>query len=357
MAMDARKQRILEAIVALYANDGEPVGSGLLANYFDMALSSATLRNEMAALTKLGLLEQPHTSAGRVPSAKGYRYYLDNLLTDDQPLDRVTRARVDAVFASLDHEPEKLAQGAAKALAAISGCTAAISTPCAEDLCIAHYEVVQVGRSAAAVLAVTTAGYVRTRVARVRTGLSRENAAALAALLNRNLTFVAPVDLSPRLLAELCSQIGPELVPVVSAAAAILQDSTTPHVYLGGEQYLLDWPQLEGKVGSILSLLNDEEEAARLIAPPAERKESVLLGEDIEPQIPGLCIVSDRYLVGGGLWGSVALIGPTRMPFQKLMPLLHAFADHLGEGMSGRQKDTPQAAAPRRTVIYKEDLE
>ena len=191
MTMDARKQRVLQAIVALYGLEGEPVGSSVLANYFDMAVSSATLRNEMAALTKLGLLEQPHTSAGRVPSAKGYRYYLDNLLTDDQPLDRVTRARVEAVFASLDHEPEKLAQGAAKALAAISGCTAAVSTPCAEDLCVAHYEVVQVGRSAAAVLAVTTAGYVRTRVARVRTGLSRENAAALAALLNRNLTFVA----------------------------------------------------------------------------------------------------------------------------------------------------------------------
>ena len=83
----------------------------------------------------------------------------------------------------------------------------------------------------------------------------------------------------------------------------------------------------------------------------------MLLGEDLEPQIPGLCIVSDRYLVGGGLWGTVALIGPTRMPFQKLMPLLHLFADELGEGMSGKQKDTPQMAAPRRTVIYKEDLE
>ena len=325
MTMDARKQRVLQAIVALYGLEGEPVGSSVLANYFDMAVSSATLRNEMAALTKLGLLEQPHTSAGRVPSAKGYRYYL--------------------------------AAGAAKALAAISGCTAAISTPCAEDLCIAHYEVVQVGRSAAAVLAVTTAGYVRTRVARVRTGLSRENAAALAALLNRNLTFVAPVDLSTRLLAELCSQIDPELVPVISAAAAILQDSVKPHVFLGGEQYLLDWPQLDGKVGDILTLLNDEEQAAGLIAPPAERSESVLLGEDLEPQIPGLCIVSDRYLVGGGLWGSIALIGPTRMPFQKLMPLLHYFADQLGEGMSGKRKDTPQAAVPRRTVIYKEDLE
>ena len=213
------------------------------------------------------------------------------------------------------------------------------------------------GRSAAAVLAVTTAGYVRTRVARVRSGLSRENAAALAALLNRNLTFVAPVDLSTRLLAELCSQIDPELVPVISAAAAILQDSVKPHVFLGGEQYLLDWPQLDGKVGDILTLLNDEEQAAEIIAPPADRSESVLLGEDLEPQIPGLCIVSDRYLVGGGLWGSIALIGPTRMPFQKLMPLLHYFADQLGEGMSGKRKDTPQAAAPRRTVIYKEDLE
>ena len=294
MTMDARKQRVLQAIVALYGLEGEPVGSSVLANYFDMAVSSATLRNEMAALTKLGLLEQPHTSAGRVPSAKGYRYYLDNLLTDDQPLDRVTRARVEAVFASLDHEPEKLAQGAAK---------------------------------------------------------------ALAALLNRNLTFVAPVDLSNRLLAELCSQIDPELVPVISAAAAILQDSAQPHVFLGGEQYLLNWPQLEGKVGDILTLLNDEEQAAHIIAPPADRSESVLLGEDLEPQIPGLCIVSDRYLVGGGLWGTVALIGPTRMPFQKLMPLLHLFADELGEGMSGKRKDTPQMAAPRRTVIYKEDLE
>ena len=215
-----------------------------------MAVSSATLRNEMAALTKLGLLEQPHTSAGRVPSAKGYRYYLDNLLTDDQPLDRVTRARVDAVFASLDHEPEKLAQGAAKALAAISGCTAAVSTPCAEDLCIAHYEVVQVGPERR-----RRAGghHSRLRPHPCGEGPHRDfpgkTPPALAALLNRNLTFVAPVDLSSRLLSELCGQISPELVPVVSAAAAILQDSTTPHVFLGGEQHLLDWPQLDGKVG------------------------------------------------------------------------------------------------------------
>ncbi len=355
MAMDERKRRVLQAIVALYGLEGEPVGSSVLANYFDMAVSSATLRNEMAALTKLGLLEQPHTSAGRVPSAKGYRYYLDNLLTEDQPLDRAERARVESIFASLDHEPDKLAQGAVRALAQMSGCTAAVSTPSAEDLCIAHFEVVQVGRNAAAVLAVTSAGYVRTRIARVRDGLSRENAAAIAALLNRQLTFVAPVDLSQRLLADICSQISAELVPVVAAAAAILQESAHPHVYLGGEQYLLDWPQLDGKVQTILATLNDEQTAARLITPSSNRM-SVLLGEDLNPQIPGLCIVSSRYLVGGGLYGSIALVGPTRMPFTRLMPLLAAFADELGDGMSGRQKDTPQATAARRAVNYKEEL-
>ena len=330
MAMDERKQRVLRAIVSLYSVEGEPVGSSVLANYFDMAVSSATLRNEMAALTRLGLLEQPHTSAGRVPSAKGYRYYIDHLLDDSQPLDR----------------PDRLAQGAVKALAQMSGYTAAVSTPCADDLCIAHFEVVQVGRNAAAILAVTSAGYVRTRVARVRDGLTREKASQLAALLNRNLTFVAAVDLSRRALADLCSQIEPALVPVVSAAAAILQESATPRVYLGGEPFLLNWPQLEGKVQTILTLLNDEAAAARLIAAPAEGT-SVLLGEDMDPRIPGLSVVSCRYLVGGGLYGSVALVGPTRMPFSKVIPLLEAFADELGEGMAGKRKDAPQAAPYR----------
>ena len=336
MTMDARKQRVLQAIVALYGLEGEPVGSSVLANYFDMAVSSATLRNEMAALTKLGLLEQPHTSAGRVPSAKGYRYYLDNLLTDDQPLDRVTRARVDAVFASLDHEPEKLAQGAARALAAISGCTAAVSTPCAEDLCIAHYEVVQVGRSAAAVLAVTTAGYVRTRVARVRSGLSREKAAALAALLNHSLTFVAPEDLTPSLTASLVLSAGRRLAPVVFAAEALVR--TRPQFYLEGVQYLAKMPDVRTNLGALLEVFSDNE-AARALIEPGSGKVTATLGEDIEPAMPNLCIVSKRYLAGGGLYGTVAVIGSNRMEYEHLIPVLNYFAIKLGQSMSGKKEE------------------
>ena len=239
MAMDARKQRILEAIVALYANDGEPVGSGLLANYFDMALSSATLRNEMAALTKLGLLEQPHTSAGRVPSAQGYRYYLDHLI--DAPsattLSDEDRRHIDDLFACMDAEPEKLVPAAARSLADLTGCAAAATTPQAPDLCIAHFEVVQVGRYSAAVLAVTSAGGVRTRVARVDTGLTRDDAANLAQLLNRGLTFVAPQDLNPMLTASMVLAAGERLAPVVMAACALV--TTGPQACLEGAQLSL----------------------------------------------------------------------------------------------------------------------
>ena len=294
MAMDARKQRILEAIVALYANDGEPVGSGLLANYFDMALSSATLRNEMAALTKLGLLEQPHTSAGRVPSAQGYRYYLDHLI--DAPsattLSDEDRRHIDDLFACMDAEPEKLVPAAARSLADLTGCAAAATTPQAPDLCIAHFEVVQVGRYSAAVLAVTSAGGVRTRVARVDTGLTRDDAA--------------------------CALV-----------------TTGPQACLEGAQYLAKMPDVRQNLGTLLEIFSDNEAAAELIRPEGG-KITATLGSDLDPAMPGACIVSKRYLAGGGLTGSVALIGSTRMEYHRLLPILNYFATKLGQSMAGQ---------------------
>ena len=314
MAMDARKQRILEAIVALYANDGEPVGSGLLANYFDMALSSATLRNEMAALTKLGLLEQPHTSAGRVPSAQGYRYYLDHLI--DAPsattLSDEDRRHIDDLFACMDAEPEKLVPAAAR---------------------IAHFEVVQVGRYSAAVLAVTSAGGVRTRVARVDTGLTRDDAANLAQLLNRGLTFVAPQDLNPMLTASMVLAAGERLAPVVMAACALV--TTGPQACLEGAQYLAKMPDVRQNLGTLLEIFSDNEAAAELIRPEGG-KITATLGSDLDPAMPGACIVSKRYLAGGGLTGSVALIGSTRMEYHRLLPILNYFATKLGQSMAGQ---------------------
>ena len=335
MTMDARKQRVLQAIVALYGLEGEPVGSSVLANYFDMAVSSATLRNEMAALTKLGLLEQPHTSAGRVPSPKGYRYYLDHLLEAPAAiaLSAADRENIDRLFADMDVEPEKLAQSAARALADYTGCAAVATTPQAEDLCIAHFEVVQVGRYSAAVLAVTSAGGVRTRVARVDTGLTRDDAANLAQLLNRGLTFVAPQDLSPMLMASMVLAAGQRLAPVIMAAQALV--TTGPQACLEGAQYLAKMADVRQNLGTLLEIFSDNEAATELIRPEGN-KITATLGCDLDPAMPGACIVSKRYLAGGGLTGSVALIGSTRMEYHRLLPILNYFATKLGQSMAGQ---------------------
>ena len=241
-------------------------------------------------------------------------------------------ARIEASYME-DLSAEKLAQSAARALADYTGCAAVATTPQAEDLCIAHFEVVQVGRYSAAVLAVTSAGGVRTRVARVDTGLTRDDAANLAQLLNRGLTFVAPQDLSPMLMASMVLAAGQRLAPVIMAAQALV--TTGPQACLEGAQYLAKMPDVRQNLGTLLEIFSDNEAATELIRPEGN-KITATLGCDLDPAMPGACIVSKRYLAGGGLTGSVALIGSTRMEYERLLPILDYFAARMGQSMAGQ---------------------
>lgn len=342
MAMDERKQHILRAIVMLYGTDGEPVGSGLLAKHFESSVSSATLRNEMAALTKLGLLEQPHTSAGRVPSAKGYRYYIDNLLGNAPAIDARDKAAIDALFRELDYDPERLAEGAARALAELTGYAVVATTPKSEELCIAHYEVMQVGRYAAAVLGVTSAGGVRTRTAKLDFALKPEDTALLAQTLNKNLTFRNAADIDKAGLHAITQSLGAEgapFYPVISAAYTLLREAGKPSVFLEGQQNLFGYPAQADSFSTLMEFFSDTEAVKRYISPKSERT-TVLLGDDLpDYPMPGFCIMSKRYLAGGGLTGAIAVVGPTRMPYRDLTARLEYFALLLGECMSGRAQD------------------
>ncbi len=339
MAMDDRKQRVLTAIVSLYSNGGEPVGSTLLSRYFDMAVSSATLRNEMAALTKLGLLEQPHTSAGRVPSAKGYRYYLDCLLEQQPVLERQDKALIDGIFRELDYDPDQLADGAAKALADLLGYAVVVTTPRSDDVRIAHYELIQVGRSNVAVLAVTNAGGVRTRVARLDTPVDLTQLQKLSGVLGRRLAFLTGADVTSALLAGIAAELGSagrNLWPIVNAAVTLLQEAKKPRIFFEGQRYLLHWPELASCLPQLLDTLADNTTARAFIRPTASGM-SVRLGDDWEQcPMPGLAVASRRYLAGGGQTGVMAVIGPTRMDYQRILPTLEYFSALLGEGMSGQ---------------------
>lgn len=343
MAMDERKQRVLAAIVSLYAAGGEPVGSNLLQQHFDMAVSSATLRNEMAALTKLGLLEQPHTSAGRVPSMAGYRYYIDHLMSADgrrlQPPPRERRA-IDEAFDNFDYDPERLAKATAKELAKLTGFTAVATTPKSEDVKVAYYSVLQVGRCSAAVLSVSSVGGVATRVAVTKAPIAAAALAEVASLLNRTLCFVAKDDAGQEMQQALWDALGEDknLWPVVAAAVRLLQGAGRGKVFVEGEQNLLSWPEIEPNLHGCLDLLNRHDELQRLVVPKTDRP-MVLLGDDMPGyRMPGVAIVARRYLAGGGLTGAIALMGPSRMNYDKVIPTLEYFAAKLCQAMTGTGK-------------------
>ncbi len=342
--MDERKRRVLSAIVSLYAADGEPVGSNLLRQYFDMAVSSATLRNEMAALTKLGLLEQPHTSAGRVPSMAGYRYYIENLMGQDGQRPQLTdreKQRIDDAFENFDYEPERLAKSAAKELAKLTGFTAVSTTPKSEDVKVAYYSILQVGRCSAAVLSVSSVGGVATRVAVTKQPIDPAQLAQLAKLINSSLCFVAKDDADAELRAALWEALGEDknLWPVVTASVRLLQGAGRGKVFVEGEQNLLSYPEMEPNLHGCLELLNRHDELGRLIAPKNDRP-MVLLGDDMPGyRMPGVAIVARRYLAGGGLTGAIALMGPSRMNYDRVLPTLDYFAEKLCQSMTGTGKE------------------
>ncbi len=334
MAMDERKQRIMMAIVSLYSAEGEPVGSNLLSRHFNMAVSSATLRNEMAALTRLGLLEQPHTSAGRVPTAKGYRFYVDNL-PDGGSLPVAERDKMDEAFRALDYEPERMAQGAAKSLAGLLGYSVLTTTPRADDMVVAHYEVAQVGRYTAAVLAVTGAGGVRTRVAKAEHEMAEDDARRVARALNAHLCFVAAADVDAARIRAVVDSLGAHCWPFVSAALTLLEEAGKPNIYFEGQQHLLHWPELEDSLRPLMELMADPASVGELLRPQGGHTVIQFGDEFPKAPIPGLCIVSRKYLAGGGLSGVIAVVGPTRIRYREVIPKLEYFSELLGQGMSG----------------------
>ena len=336
MPIDDRKQRILLAIVSLYSTNAEPIGSNLLSQYFDMAVSSATLRNEMAALTRLGLLEQPHTSAGRVPTSKGYRYYVDHLLRLPTRLQEEDRLALSRIFQTLDHDPEKLAQGAAAVFAELLKYAVVTTTPRAEDMRIAHFEVLQVGRFTAAVLAVTNAGGVRTRVARVDFELDEEGVSHVAKMLNRSLRFVAEMDVTPRDISSLVDSLGEggsRYWPILSASLTLLSEVGTPSVYVEGHKNLLLWPELEPALHTVMELFTSPKELEEILRPTSAGT-SVLFGDELKKPVPELCIITCPYLAGGGRTGIIAVGGPSRMEMWDVIPKLEYFSELLGKAMS-----------------------
>jgi len=341
MQIDERKQKILATVIRLYSADGEPVGSGLLSEYLDLQLSTATLRNEMAALTKLGLLMQPHTSAGRVPSMHGYRYYADYLMSFE-PLASKDKQLIDEIFTYLDYELERLLQGAAAAFSEITGYTAMVSSPRQPDFGIVHFDVLQVGRYTVALVGVSQNGAVFMRVANARESLTADDITFLSVFLNTQMTYLSSKDITQDKITALARKLGARaqaLLPVLSCAVGLLGELHDPHVYVESLENLLDYRDLDVSLRGIIALFGDKRVLENIITQGGPEDIQILFGEELPAYyLPGFCLLSAQYAAGGGKFGAVALAGPSRMQHTKLIPLLKYFTEKLGQAVAGGGK-------------------
>ena len=173
MELDNRKQKILKAIIEEYTRTGEPVGSKRIAGLLDISVSPATIRNEMASLFEQGYLEQPHTSAGRVPSHLGYRYYLDNLMLPS-PISPMEMAAIEAMFNVGDPDPDKLLSDAAQALADYTHCAAISSASMPPEVFVKRIELIPAAERTVIIMVIASNGSVKSKVCRVSFSVTQE---------------------------------------------------------------------------------------------------------------------------------------------------------------------------------------
>ena len=333
--MDARKERILRAIIDDYIQTAMPVGSRTISRKYETSLSSATIRNEMSDLEELGYLAQPHVSAGRVPSVKAYRLYVDELLGGTLPQNPQARA----FFSQRVRQMEDVITSAAQAISEFTHYTAVVMMPKQLELRVSTLQLVPMPRGAALLVIVTDTGAIRDTVIHVSESLDGDALYAISRMLTERLQGRTLQEVQ-EMLGAYSRQMGGDaqvIQGIAELAAQMARQSATDTVTVGGSHNILNYPEYSDveKARAFLSVLEEKEKLMALFSGPDEAF-SVRIGPETGmPEMADCSVVTASYQVGRGHHGYVGVIGPTRMPYGSVLSALSAIGgaltDMLGE--------------------------
>ena len=346
MAMDERKFRILQAIIDDYILTAVPVGSRTISKKYGMSLSSATIRNEMSDLEELGYLDQPHVSAGRVPSAKVYRLYVDQLLQGGR-ISQDDEQQVRAHFAGRTRQMEDVIDHAAQVLSSLTKYTAVVLPPTGTQPKIRNIQLVSVADNAALVVIVTDAGVVRDSVIRVSEELDSDALYSISRSLTAELTgcsLTEAVERIPQMMQRMSEQA--QLIEGVGAVMHEHGEDIRPHVAIGGTANMLSYPEYSDmeKARSFLSLMETRDRLADIISQSGEMSFTVRIGPETGvPEMEDCSIVTMTYTAGNGQQGTIGVIGPTRMQYSRVL----AAVNMIGRQLTQLLSDAPGEDIPR----------
>lgn len=333
MELNERKQKILTAVIDAYIKTGEPVGSKAVMDMLDNAVSSATIRNEMAELDYLGFLEQPHTSAGRVPTAIAFRLYIDRLMRR-RNLSTEDCRRIDGMLKNASGDPEQLMGEATQALAQTTGCAAVTTTPSGQSAEVRRIEVLRVTSRSAALLLMTSSGMLRSRVCRFDRNISGDTLSCLAKALSASFNGCILSDIGLPQVQSLMAALGENgllCAPALTAFYQLVQESADAEVLLTGQLNLLGHPDYEpARARDLLNFLARRELLSDMLTSLPMGLRVMFGSESKRPELNGSSIIVTHYTLGGHPDGTIGIIGPLRMNYADTIPRLEYFAKAIG---------------------------
>ena len=336
MQLDDRKRIILQAIIRNYLETGEPVGSRTISKYTDLNLSSATIRNEMADLEEMGYIIQPHTSAGRIPSDKGYRFYVDTMMaTREQEVNEMK----DMLLERQD-KLENLLKQVVKTLAQNTQYATMISAPQVHRNKVKFIQLSRVDAGQILAVIVAEGNVIKNNILAVDRELDDETLLKLNILLNTMLNGKTIEEINLQMISSMKEQAGIHsniIGDVVDAVAEAIHSDEGMEIYTGGATNIFRYPELSenGKASEIIQTLEEKQNLVDLVNETLSNEEKgiqVYIGSESPVQSMKNCsVVTATYELGNGLQGTVGIIGPKRMDYENVMGTLKTLMDQLDD--------------------------
>ena len=341
MELDERKKKILQAVIRNYLETGEPVGSRTISKYTDLNLSSATIRNEMADLEELGYILQPHTSAGRIPSDKGYRFYVDHLMEEK---DREVNEMKNFVIEHTE-KVDQVLQQVAKILANNTNYATMITGPQVGTNKLKFLQLSRMEEGKLLAVIVVEGNLVKNTILNIESDISEEELLKLNVLINSALNGLTIDQINLGIITQLKEQAGDYscvVGSVLEAVAEAIKHESAPVIYTSGANNIFRYPELsdEKNAQRLISTFEEKEELAKLLEDNLDKNSEsgsqsnsgiqVYIGEENGMQDMKDCsVVTARYDLGDGVQGTLGVVGPKRMDYEKVVGTLKNLRDQL----------------------------
>ena len=341
MELEGRKLKILQAIFRNYLDTGEPVGSRTISKYTDLNLSPATIRNEMADLEELGYIFQPHTSAGRIPSDKGYRLYVDNMMKDKEQELKEKEKEVDDMREFLNDKVDKvetLLKNMAKMLATNTDYAAMISAPQARKNKVKFIQLSQVEDHRMLCVIVLEGNIIKNKIINVKEDIDNETLLKLNILFNSSLNGLTLEEINLGIISKMNGQAGEQLEiarSVLDAVAEAISTEDNLEIYTSGATNIFKYPELSdnNKAKELISTFEEKQLLTTLIEMDNENIETGIrfyIGEETPVHTMKDCsVITATYELEEGVHGTIGIIGPKRMDYEKVVDTLKNIKDQL----------------------------